>query len=322
MLHIFFGVDPRSLGRTPFSPVFSGVVSGLSADVGVRLAEGARVDSLPAISGFVGADAVAGALLAGFADSRQTMLLIDVGTNAELILTHNRRLYTCAAAAGPALEGGRIGCGLAAQTGAIDRVQFEGRLKWRTVDGKPPQGVCGSGLIDLLGVLLELGAVREDGRIVPERVRELGLASDRSCGAIQIVEGQSRLVLSQGDVRQMQLAIAALRGAIDVLLATAGVSATDVDRVVVSGSCGVHLDPRSMIRVGILPWPWALRVTALDNAAGRGAAQTLVDAQLLQRAERLIAEAIAVPLGGSLTYTERFVRAMRFPSGEEGKEAP
>jgi uncharacterized 2Fe-2S/4Fe-4S cluster protein (DUF4445 family) len=314
MLHLFFGADPRSLGRAPFAPVFSGIVSCLAADVGMRLAEGSRVDSLPAISGFVGADAVAGALYAGFADSEETMLLVDVGTNAELILTHRRRLFACAAAAGPALEAGTIGCGLAAQPGAIDTVEFADRLRYTTIGGELPRGVCGSGLVDLLAVLLDLGVVREDGRIDTERARASGLAGDNPEEGIQITDGLNPLVLSQRDVRQLQLAIAALRSGIEALLAAANVSATAVDRVVVTGSCGARLDPRSMTRVGILPLPWTSRVTALENGAGLGAAQTLVDTQLVDQAIALATEAVSVQLAGSSAFAARFVQAMKFPS--------
>jgi uncharacterized 2Fe-2S/4Fe-4S cluster protein (DUF4445 family) len=300
MLHLFFGVDPRCLGGAPFEPVFSGIVRCSAPDVGLTLAEGARVDSLPGVSGFVGADAVAGALCARLGDVGETALLMDVGTNAELVLAHKGRLFACSAAAGPALESTVFGHGAGLGIDPDDHEENSGEPASPS-SGLDRGGVArGSALLDLLPSLLDSGAVREDGRI------------RGGCG-----------VLSQRVIRQLQLGIAALRSGVEHLLAATDVRAQDVSRVVVSGSFGVRLDPRTMVRIGLLPSEWRSRVQALENAAGLGAAQTLVDETLMDKAVALAAAAHSVPLGGSEEYVQRFVRAMAFPppnAGEPGKE--
>lgn len=290
MLHLFFGIDPRPLGRAPFAPVFSGAISSSAADAGVLLADGARVDSIPAISGFVGADAVAGALCTRLGSAGETALLMDVGTNAELLLAHEGQLFACSAAAGPALEVGAFGHGAGLGIGPEG-----GDTSCGPERRSGPSVVRGSTLLDLLAELLDSGAVRKDGSL----------------------EGDNR-ALSQRAIRQIQLAIAALRSGIEQLLAAAGVRPDAVSRVVVSGSFGVRLNPRTMVRIGLLPPEWGSRVQALENAAGLGTAQTLVDSRLMEKAAVLAGAAHSIQLGRSKEYVKRFVHAMAFPPRARG----
>ncbi len=318
MLHLFFGVDPRVLGQAPFTPMFRGVVSCPAAGVGLEIAEGAQVDSLPGVSGFVGSDAVAGALSAHLGDPEETALLMDVGTNAELMLAHQGEVFACSAAAGPALElsAFRHGAGLEFSATSKPEIDAESPGVFPCGQGNYMRG---STLLELLAELLDSGAVSEDGRIDdrdpsrPASSRE-SLTSPQSETAIR-----GRSLLSQRDIRQIQLAIAALRSGIEQLLAAAHVQTDEISRVVVSGSFGVRLDPRTMVRVGLLPPELGMRVQALENAAGLGATRTLVDERLTDKAVALAAAAHSVPLGGSGEYVKRFVRAMAFPPRARGR---
>jgi uncharacterized 2Fe-2S/4Fe-4S cluster protein (DUF4445 family) len=231
-------------------------------------------------------------------------MLLDIGTNAELVLAHEDRFFVSSAAAGPALELSVLGNG-------------RGRIDVSPCGPWPQNGrvvhLRGSTLLDALADLLDSGAVLPNGRISGGG-SAASVACEHPAHTIASPHEVESFNLTQDSIRQIQLAVAALRSGTEHVLAAAGVRAQDVSRVVVTGSFGVRLNPRSMVRVGLLPPEWEERVDALQNAAGLGAAETLVDSRLADRAADIAAAALYIPLGGSREYVDRFIRAMGFPS--------
>ena len=171
MLHLLLGIDPASIGRAPYNPAFLQAQTVPAARLGIQAAPAGRVYCLPSVSGFVGADIVGGIMAAGLHRTEETVLFLDLGTNGEMVLFKDGRPVACSTAAGPALEGMNIACGMRAADGAVEAVSLrdDGSLAWRTIGNKPPRGLCGSGLLDLVAALREAGIIAPSGRFVDPR---------------------------------------------------------------------------------------------------------------------------------------------------------
>lgn len=281
MHHFFFGLDPACLGRDPFEPSsLEGVV--ISGDFsGLDVAPGARVRFLPLIGGLVGADMTALLLAIPALPKDSLRLVLDLGTNGETALIEEGRLLVCSAAAGPAFEGGGIEKGMAAAPGAVCSVSLDGGdLLIRTVDGIPPVGVCGSGLLDAVAALRSAGAVDASGRIAsPDRVRLQGVAarirSDGQERRVMISRGEE-VWLSQKDIRAFQLAKGAIRASADTLLDASGRSWEDVGEIIFSGSFGDSVNPGSAVITGLLPRKVEPLVMSIGNGSLKGAEEVLL----------------------------------------------
>jgi ferredoxin len=289
MLYLLTGRNPRPLAGAPFEPdTRFGVETELC---------GANVYLPPCAGAFMGADLTCAALATGLCDQSETTLLMDIGTNGELMLWHDGRLYAASASAGPAFEGGEISQGLGGVAGAIDKVWVEnGGLGSRVIGGGEARGLCGSGLIDAVAALLRLGRIDETG------------ASDAS--AFTLRDG---VRLTAADVRAVQLAKAAVAAAAETLFAEAGITASQVHRLWLAGGFGSRLNVASAAAVGLIPAALAGRASAVGNAALAGAAALLMDVGLREKAERIASGARVVPLGGDEGFEQRFLAAMNFP---------
>ena len=281
MQHLFLGLDASPLAVSPFAPVVTEALDLPAAEVGLPIHPRGRVYVLPNVAGFVGSDAVAGLLASGLAHDDRWRLFLDIGTNAEIVLGRRGRLLTCSAAAGPAFEGGNISCGTVAREGAVSRVRWEGgQLRVETVGGSAATGVCGSGLIDAVCTLVDLGVVLPSGLLPPpERWSAAARAGVRwagSPGGVVLAEADRPVVLTQGDVRQLQLAKGAVRAACEILLRTAGIEATDLGEVLLAGAFGNYLDPGSALELGLLPAVPPQAVRSIGNASGTGAKLALL----------------------------------------------
>ncbi|MCX7805368.1 MAG: ASKHA domain-containing protein, partial [Planctomycetota bacterium] len=246
MTHLFLGLNPRHIAQVPFTPVIRRGCSVLAADVGLRYSGRARLFTMPCVAGYVGGDITAGMVAVRLDRREKLTLFIDIGTNGEIVLAGGGELLACAAPAGPAFEGARISCGMRAELGAIDRVRIEGGdIRISTIGGYPPRGICGTGLIDAVRCLLDLGVVDSAGRLekpaglppkVAGRIREGG-------GGLEIVlvprdatEDRRRdIVITQRDVRELQLAKGAIRSGVETALAIWGASVDALDRVLLAG---------------------------------------------------------------------------------------
>ena len=303
MHHLLLGISPASLVRVPYNPAISEAITLSAAEIELNIHAGAPVLVLPVIAGFVGADTVA-CLLAGHWEAlSQLTLLIDIGTNGEIVLGDHARRIACSTAAGPAFEGAKISCGMRGAPGAIDRVWLEdGALKWHVIGDVPAQGICGSGLIDLVAALLETGEINESGRL---------------SGGPKYRLGDSDVVLTQKDIREVQLAKAAICAGIQLMAQRLGVSLAEIAQVNIAGAFGSCLNPRSALRIGLLPMELAdTPITAVGNAAGAGACMALRSRRAWARAAELARGTEFLELATLPSFQDTFVDALEF--GEAG----
>ncbi|NUQ01744.1 MAG: DUF4445 domain-containing protein, partial [Armatimonadetes bacterium] len=322
MTHLFCGINPRGLGIAPFAPITHESLTLPGHEFGLRAAPEAVVTVLPNIAGFLGSDTV-GVMLAAMAHPQGTCLAVDIGTNGEMVLYHQGRWFGCSAAAGPAFEGARIGCGMRGAAGAISRVDLvDGEPELAVIDGQQPRGLCGSGLLDSIAVLLNSGALDDTGRLVDGdelpatwQARLSGEGPDRR---FLLAEQQASatgeaLYLTAGDIREVQLAKGSIRASIEALLARAGVTCDEVETVYLAGGFGSYLRVESAIRIGLLPPFDPARVKAVGNGAGAGARLALVSQEERALAEELARRVEVLYLANDLVYQMQFMEQMVFP---------
>lgn len=308
MHHFFLGLPVATLAVAPYVPALRDGAETPAARLGLAVAPEAVVYTLPNVAGFVGADALAAALAAGLDEAEGTVAVVDIGTNGECLLHHRGELYAASAPAGPAFEGGEISMGMRAGPGAIDAVDFVGlslRLGW--IQGAPPRGLCGSGLLDAVAALLRAGVLDRLGRLQPRgplgrQVRE---------GAFWLTDA---VRLTQQDVRQLQLAKGAIRAGVDTLLRVAGLTASDLDAILLAGAFGNYLRRESALAIGLLPPVPPARVQPIGNAAAQGAKLVLLSRRARARAEALARRIRHVDLATHPDFEAVFMEALNFPA--------
>ncbi|MEW6489055.1 MAG: ASKHA domain-containing protein [Thermodesulfobacteriota bacterium] len=318
MLQLAGGIDPAPLGRVPFRVGIAGGRSYPAARFGLDLNPAARVYVPPVAHAFVGSDISAGLLACRFFEREGPLLFVDIGTNGELALSAGGRWLVTSAAAGPAFEGMGISQGMRAAPGAVEAVHTDGgTVDVRVVGGGPARGLCGSGLIDAVAALLRLGALEPSGRL--RRPAEAGrvapgarerLAERDGKPAFRLADG---VFLTQADVRQLQLAKGALRTAVDLLLAEAGVRPEELREVVLAGAFGYHLRPESLEAIGLLPRGLADTVTFAGNTSRLGAGLLLLDSHLRGVLEALMEQTRHLALPESRAFQDAFVGNIGFP---------
>lgn len=302
MQQLFLGLPVDNLARMPFAPALT------RADV-VPAAEylpecgNALMMIVPDVSGFVGADTLGCALATGLREGRDVALVVDIGTNGEMLLAGRGRMLACATAAGPALEGVGIRCGMRAAAGAIDRAWAQGgELRWSTIDGEQARGICGSGLIDLAAALLETGGIDRRGRI----------QSREELNGQRFVRLTDAVYLTQEDIRALQLAKGAIAAGIELMCAELGVAVEEIDRVLLAGAFGNHIRPESACRIGLLPPALQKRILPVGNAAGSGACMLACDREQLQIAGRMAREVEFLELAALPGFRRSFAKNMYF----------
>ena len=318
MTHILLGVSPAPLSKVPYRPAFKdGRVTG-ALELGLRGAKGAVLYTFPLIGGFVGGDTVSVILALGLHGRKDTTLTVDIGTNSESVLVHDGVIYTAAAPAGPAFEGGEIRHGMIAGPGAIERVTLEGdRCKVGVIGGGTPLGLCGSGLLDGVAVLLEAGVIDSSGRIVDsdEVESNLGLkVKEDGEGNHFILSKTARgeVVLCQADIRALQMAKSAIRSGITMLLKKAKIAPEDIDEVFIAGTFGSHLDLGGLNTIGILEECWLDKVSSVGGAALDGAVLAAISEDRRLEAEAIAREAKYISLSGSKHFEREFIEQMNF----------
>ena len=297
MQQLFLGVSTENLARPPFAPKLTRLEQQPAREVLPCLPHAVLL-TLPDISGFVGADTL-GCLLSTAMDTAEEMtLLVDIGTNGEMVLGNRHRLIACSTAAGPALEGAHIHCGMTAAPGAIDRVSIEnGAMVCHTIGDVTATGICGSGLISAVAAALELGLLNNRGKI---------LAED---GQISLT---AQVFLTQEDIRQVQLAKGAIAAGIMLLADRMGIPLEEISRVYLAGAFGTYLDPKAACRIGLLPVELDGKIETVGNAALAGAALLTQDAHLLRRVQSAADRTEDLNLSNAPDFPRTFAKCMRF----------
>ncbi len=311
MLHFFAGLDPHSIAVAPYTPksLFGEFLSPVQ--IGLSLSPDCYIYLPRSVSAYVGADITCAVLASGMTTQNQHSLLVDIGTNGEMALFTNGRLLCCSTAAGPAFEGAGIRMGMSALTGAINRVFLQrDQISVTTIGNAPAIGICGSGIIDAVAVLTQIGLVDETGRIDCDHPRFLDWGVEEDEVAVRL--GESGVVLTQSDIRQIQLAKAAIRAGVDTLLAEAGLSATDLTCCYLAGGFGSYIDRSSATAIGLLPAVLTERMQAIGNAAGMGATACLLSNEMRVESEQIANAANEVALSTHPYFMEQYVARMLF----------
>ena len=345
MEHLAAGYSPVSIGVAPYTPVslFGGMIPAWE---GLPASKSAEVYLTPAISSYVGGDVTAGMLAAGLNGIDSPAVYLDIGTNGEIVLKSGDTYYCCAAAAGPAFEGAEITMGMAAVHGAIDHVKWDDGLKISVIGDGEPRGICGSGLLDALAVLLDTGAVDETGRLLNTDEIEHSIATavakaagnnlflltgngtvkNRTCANSDRNRSDSRngdishddekkrddVYITSKDIRKLQLAKAAIAAGIQTLLHHAGVKEDQVKAFVLAGGFGSFIDQFSAARIGMFPKSFLSVIQAVGNTAGEGAALTLRFESARAEVESIRKRCEYIELSTSAVFNEQFVEQMTF----------
>ena len=301
MQQLFLGILPENLAQIPFAPVLTQART-VSAKSYIPLLENAKLLIVPDISGFVGADTIACVLATELYKQEEITLLVDIGTNGEMVLGNKHRMVACSTAAGPALEGAGIQFGMRGQTGAIDHVRLEnGQFRCSVIGEGDGVGICGSGIIDAVAAALDVGLINERGRIQNEE---------------RCVQLTDQVYLTQEDVRQVQLAKGAIAAGIELMAKHLGVALQDIQKVYLAGAFGTYMNPTSACRIGLLPSVLEAKITAVGNAAGSGAKMLACNDQALYMAQELIKQVEFIELASVSDFQRSFARNMRFDTPE------
>lgn len=319
MEHLFVGVSPEAIGRSPYKPEFLLMPPFPARDVGIGIADGGKIKMIPNVAGYVGADIVAGVAALNLDRSGGARLLVDIGTNNEIVISGRNGMFCCATAAGPAFEGARIQYGMRASAGAIEKVSIEnGELVCGTIDGAPPVGLCGSGLIDAIALLLDENIINSGGRFeYPEKCTDPRFKDrlERNAkGMVQLLltDRDKPVYLTQKDIREVQLAVGAVKVGTEVMMEHAGESTDTIDEVCLAGAFGNNIDAESAVRIGLLPGVAQDRIRGVKNTSGFGACLALASADFYERMKKTAENMSYIELSSLPDFQRRFVRAMMF----------
>ena len=289
MHHLLLGIDPKPLVTPPYMPNVSEAMEQ----------NGARI--LPNIAGFVGGDTVGCMVATRFDQLEELTLLIDIGTNGEMVLGNKDRRIACSTAAGPAFEGAKISCGMRGAEGAVDHVMLEnGKITYHVIGDAEPKGLCGSGLLDLVAVLLDQEIIDESGRLED---KQFTLCDN--------------VTLTQKDVREVQLAKAAIRAGVELLAEKMNVAVADIHKVYLAGAFGNYMNPASACRIGMIPPVLQERIVPIGNAAGEGAKLCALSRAEFAYSQELARNTEFLELASLPQFQDCYVDALEFCEEED-----
>lgn len=325
MSHIFAGFDPMPLALSPFTPAYTGEKCFTAAEIPFDVKKDTEVILLPNIAGHVGGDITAGILATRLLKKKGLTLFLDIGTNGEIVLTENDRIMACSTAAGPAFEGAAIYQGMRAAAGAIEKIKIaEGELFIQTVGQYEPIGICGSGIIDALAQMIQVGIVNEKGNLLmPDEIKDADIDKKilkrlrRGKQGKEFVlvwkEGTEDIVITQKDIREVQLAKGAICAGIHIMLAEIEKKAEDIDELILAGAFGNYIDKKSAVLIGLLPKidPW--KILSGGNTACTGTSLVLFSKEERQAASSISNQVQHIELATCRNFQEEYMKAMFFP---------
>ncbi|WP_027357518.1 ASKHA domain-containing protein [Desulfofundulus thermocisternus] len=309
MVHLFLGLDPSRICMAPYIPVVNNPGFIPAGQLGLKINPLAPVYCLPSVGSYVGGDVVAGVLASGLHRQPELALFVDIGTNGEIIMGNRDWLVGCAGAAGPALEGGVAECGMRAEPGAIDSISIDpgtGRVRYTTIGGAPPAGICGSGLVDCLAELLLAGIVDRAGRFRDGR-REFVVVP-----AAESATGRD-IVVTQVDINNLMRTKGAVNAALELLLESVGCELSDIDRFYAAGAFGQYLHLESAITIGLYPDLPREKMIRLGNASGEGARLVLLSNRKREEAEAIARNITYFELNANQVFMNKFIGSKFLP---------
>ena len=324
MHHLFLGIVPDSLVHAPYNPAISQGLMFPAEKFHLGIHPGGQLVALPVIAGFVGADTVACLLAVNLEEEKKMTLMIDIGTNGEIVLGNEKRRIACSTAAGPAFEGAKIACGMRGADGAIEHAHLvDGKLECKVIGGGRPTGICGSGLIDAIAQMLDSKLISKTGRLISaddadrkklapgfkERLCEI---DGQRCFVLVSKESGEDIYITQNDIREIQLAKGAIAAGIQLMLGKMGKAAEDIECVVIAGAFGNYIDKASAVRIGVLPDVGMDRIISAGNTAGAGVSMALASAKEMKLAENVVSEIKHVDLAAMEEFENTYLAAMAF----------
>jgi uncharacterized 2Fe-2S/4Fe-4S cluster protein (DUF4445 family) len=299
MLHLFLGVNPESIAKAPYRAVFLDKEDFKAGDLGIEINEEGILTVLPSASAYVGADILSGIVAVDFQNKKQASIFIDIGTNGEIVVIKDGRMAATSTAAGPALEGMNISCGMRAEEGAIDSFNIDenSTINFTTIGNVKARGICGSGLLDLVATLINKNIVLKSGRF-NKTLKEFYLKEE--------------VYISQKDVRQIQLAKAAIASGIIMLLKEVSIDIKDIEEVVIAGAFGYYLNPESIKTIGLIPQGFKGRITFVGNSSVEGARLALINEGKLKEMSRIKNNIKVVELSTKEDFQNYFVKELSF----------
>lgn len=326
MQQLLCGIDPSPLGELPFTPAFREAIESRASDLALHVHPQAKVYVFPQIGGFVGGDTVSGIVATRLDRFTEPALLVDIGTNGEIVLAHHGEMLATSVAAGPAFEGARIVNGMRASAGAIEKVILDGDVRLNVIGNTKPTGLCGTGLIDAAAELLRTGILDQTGRILPrneapstisDALRERLVESNSETNFLLVAAAQSGtkapIFLYQRDIRELQLAAGAIRAGINILLKMADLTPDDLSAVLLAGAFGNFIRRNHARRIGMLPAIPCNRIRFVGNTASFGAKRALLSTEEKAYAGRLMDRVKHVDLSLDPDFQMEFSMAMLLP---------
>lgn len=326
MHHLFLGIDPSYLARSPYIPAFHEAQILSAKEIGLDVNPSARVFVVPNIAGYVGADTIGVVLDTKMETDSQIKLAIDIGTNGEVLLGSKEKLLSCSTAAGPAFEGASIKYGMRAAEGAIEKVQIDTECTVETIGNKPAVGICGSGLLDAVAQLVKVGVIDEGGRILPPelikgvspKILERVVKGEHGYDFILIQEEKSGIdgpiLLTQKDVRELQLAKGAIYAGVHIMMKELNIKKEDIAEIILAGAFGSYIDKESALLIGLVPAIEIDKIKSIGNAAGRGAQMVLMSDTEKLRSIDISNMVKYIELSSSQDFQMEFMSAINFPS--------
>lgn len=324
MSHIFAGYNPKQLARAPFNTAYKGILEFTGAEINLKVAADAKVILIPNIAGHVGGDITAGVLAVRLERLSGMNLFIDIGTNGEIVLSKDGKTFACSTAAGPAFEGAAIYQGMRAAAGAVENLKIkDGTVFFKTIENKEPVGICGSGLIEAISEMIKEGIINKKGRLLlPAEIKDREISEDL---ASRIREGEKGrefvlvfkeegedIVITQLDIREVQLAKAAIYAGIKLMLGELDEKFENINSIIVAGAFGNYIDKESAIRIGLLPQISSDKIISVGNAAGTGASLALLSEEETEKASYLAEKIQHLELAMCSNFQEEYLKAMAF----------
>ena len=306
--HLFLRLPVKQLGLAPYTPAVDTPLDIKAREISLRFAPGAYVHLLPNIAGYVGGDHVAMLLATRLADSTGITLAIDIGTNTEICLNHKGKMTSVSCASGPAFEGAHIKCGMRAAPGAIEYVQLKNdQLDIQTIGDEPPIGICGSGLLDVVAQLLKNEVIERSGKIRSHSL--IQRQDDQPVFVLAEREGLDPITISQKDIRELQLAKAAIQLGIQELIESEGLKESDIEEIIIAGAFGTFIDVESAITIEMLPDLPLDRFNQVGNAAGTGARLALISQAERKKSEEIANRVHYIELARVANFDRKFAKA-------------
>jgi len=316
MTSLLYGAEVSAIATAPYVPPFRSSLRFKAREIGIEANDSAKAYTLPLISGYVGGDVVADILVSGMHKQDEKSLLIDLGTNGEVVLKAGDLMLAASTAAGPAIEGAGLSIGMRGMDGAIESVSINVEtydVYYRTIGDKDPRGICGSGVVDSVAWMLIAGILDQKGRIADLSIPRITQVNGNKAFLLTVNSDGRRICITQSDIRSFQLAKAAIFTACLLLLRTAGVSMSEISKVYIAGAFGNYIDSRSAMIVGMIPEIPLNRIVQIGNGSGQGAVMSLLSKKVREEAELVARKVRAIDLNTVREFQKEFVDATLFP---------